>query len=174
MGKDKTIRSSLLLSQEEIALLLGIKRSVWSMYEGGLRDLPTAAVLKLASLTIHANNLSKIPKKELPYQKKQEAAKQKMLLKQIENNRFEQFQLERKLNEMERKYNKAVNTIQFVRVLKEKEEIMDQQALVLQTVEKKALAILDKNGVHLQTKYLLQLNALLAHTKVLEKELQKG
>ena len=174
MGKDKTIRSSLLLSQEEIALLLGIKRSVWSMYEGGLRDLPTAAVLKLASLTIHANNLSKIPKKELPYQKKQEAAKQKMLLKEIENNKFEQLQLERKLKQLHNNYQEAERTIQFVTLLKEKEVVTAREEVVLEHIQNKALAILEKNGIHLQTKHQLKLNVLLSQTKQLEKELRKG
>lgn len=173
MGKDKTIRSSLVLSQEEIALLLGIKRSVWSMYEGGKRDLPTAALLKLTTLTTHATTISKVAKKEQPYQKKQQAAKQKMLLKEIENNKFEQLQLERKLKQLHNNYEQAERTIQFVALFKEKEEVTAREAVVLEHIQNKAFAILEKNGIALQTKQQLKLNALLAHTKQLEKELRK-
>lgn len=174
MGKDKTIRSSLLLSQEEIALLLGIKRSVWSMYEGGKRDLPTAALLKLATLTNHVNTLSKVTKKELPFYKNQEAKKRILLLKQIENNKIEQLKIERKLKQLFHNYQEAERTIQFVTLFKEKETLTERDIVILENIQNKALAVIDKNGVHLQTKHQLQLNVLLSQTKQLEKELQKG
>jgi len=171
MGKDKTIRSSLLLSQEEIALLLGIKRSVWSMYEGGKRDLPTTALLKLSKLTNYADTLSLLTKREFPYHKTQQAKKQELLLKQIENNKIEQLLLEKKIKQLQHNYQKAEKTIQFVTLYKEKEGLTDRDDVILENIQNKALTILEKNGLHFQTKHQLKLNALLAHNKQLEREL---
>lgn len=41
MGTNKNFKSILGIQQEEIALLLGISRSHWSLYELGKRTLPT-------------------------------------------------------------------------------------------------------------------------------------
>ena len=171
MKKDKIFKS-LLLSQEDIAMLLGITRSQWAMYEIRQRDIPSTAKLKLATLLKQVNALSKEAKKEWPYQKSQEALKQKMLLDQLEDNKLEQLRVQRKLDQLERNYKEAENTIQFVTFLKEKESLSELDALVLNTVQNKALTTLEKNGMHLQTKQQLKLNVLVALTKVLEKELR--
>ncbi|NHN26362.1 helix-turn-helix transcriptional regulator [Flavobacterium jejuense] len=173
MKKDTTFKS-LLLSQEEIALLLGIKRSQYAMYEIGKRDLPTAALLKLSKLTNYADTLSQLTKREFPYHKTQQAKKQELLLKQIENNNIEQLLLEKKIKQLQHNYQKAARTIEFVTLYKEKEGLTDRDDVILENIQNKALAILDKNGVHLQTKIQLQLKALLVYTKQLEKELWKG
>ena len=173
MKKDTTFKS-LLLSQEEIALLLGVKRSQYAMFEIGQRELPTAALLKLSKLTNYAVNSTKGTKKELSFYKEQESKKKGALLMYLENNKLEQLQLEKKLKQLHNNYQQAARTIQFVTLFKEKEEITEREAVVLEYIQNKALTILEKNGLDLQIKNQLKLNALLAHTKELEKELEKG
>lgn len=171
MKKDTTFKSSLLLSQEEIALLLGIKRSQYAMYEIGKRDLPTAALLKLSKLTNYADTLSQLTKREFPYHKIQQAKKQELLLKQIKNNKFEQLLVEKKIKQLQHNYQKAERTIQLVTLFKEKEVLTDKDAVILENIQNKALALLDKNGIHLQMKQQIKLNALLIYNKQLEREL---
>lgn len=50
MKKDQIFPKPLLLSQEETAILLGIHRSQWAMYEINQRSLPTDATIRLAEL----------------------------------------------------------------------------------------------------------------------------
>ena len=46
----ETFKNSLGFTQEEIAILLGITRSQWAMYESGKRDIPIEAKQKLITL----------------------------------------------------------------------------------------------------------------------------
>jgi len=48
----KDIRRTLGVTQEEMAALLQISKSAWSMYENGYRELPTHALLKLSQMVI--------------------------------------------------------------------------------------------------------------------------
>ncbi len=173
MKKASIFKEKLLLSQEEIAMLLGVTRTQWSMFEIGQRDIPSSAKLKLATILKHVNNLSKATKKEFPYQKIQELKKQKVLQEELENNKLQKLKLQRKLERLQLYYKQAENTLQFVALLQEKEKQTELETLVLQTIKSKALQILDKNGWHLQTKFQQKWNALEEHRKLLELELGK-
>lgn len=50
-----SIRNQLGITQEQMAEILGISLSLLSMYELGKRDLPTHALVKLATLTNHVS-----------------------------------------------------------------------------------------------------------------------
>lgn len=54
MKKESTITATLGMKQIEVAQLLGINRSQWSMFESGKRDLPLPAKKILATLLSHA------------------------------------------------------------------------------------------------------------------------
>ena len=53
--RENPIRALLGLKQEDIAMLLGISRAHWGMYEIGKRDLPIHAVQLLAEMLTHMN-----------------------------------------------------------------------------------------------------------------------
>lgn len=57
MKKIHPIRSLLGLKQLDIAMLLGISRSRWSVYEIGKRDLPLGAKQRLGELLMHVNKM---------------------------------------------------------------------------------------------------------------------
>ncbi len=65
MRKRNPTRKNLDLSQQELAAYLGVSRSVISMYERGERELPTAALIKLAELEMALGKLTR-SKKALP------------------------------------------------------------------------------------------------------------
>ena len=50
MEKDRKIRELLGMKQEDMAMLLQVTRTQWSMYEIGERDLPVAAVNQLVRM----------------------------------------------------------------------------------------------------------------------------
>lgn len=57
MKKIHPIRSLLGLKQLDIAMLLGISRSRWSVFEIGKRDLPVGANQRLGELLMHVNKM---------------------------------------------------------------------------------------------------------------------
>ena len=64
MKKIHPIRSLLGLTQLDIAMLLGISRSRWSVFEIGKRDLPLGAKQRLAELLMHANKMPQTAKQQ--------------------------------------------------------------------------------------------------------------
>lgn len=173
MKKETIFKEKLLLSQEDIAILIGVTRTQWSMFEIGQRDIPSSAKIKLTTLLKHVNNLSKATKKEFPYQKNQEAKKQKVLQEELQNNKLQKLKLQRKLERLQLYYKQAETTLQFVALLQENEKQTELETLVLQSIKSKALQVLERNGLHLQTKFQQKLNALEVHSKLLEFELGK-
>ncbi|MGH2667472.1 helix-turn-helix domain-containing protein [Flavobacterium sp.] len=51
-----TIKNTIGLTQDEMAMLLGVTRSQWSMYEIGKRSLPLEATKQLAGILQHLQN----------------------------------------------------------------------------------------------------------------------
>jgi hypothetical protein len=168
MKKDQIFPKSLLLSQEETAILLGIHRSQWAMYEINQRSLPTDATIRLADLLTIVNELSLEGFENRPLLQPQRAEKEKMLRAQIASNQLKQLRLQRKLARVAHKFQEAAHTLLLVEVYKEKEPFSDLATMVLHTMQTKALAALQRNGLHLQTKFQLKLQALEAHTHQLE------
>jgi len=63
MERKSSISSLLGVTQHEMASLLHISRSQWSMYELGKGNLPSAATLLLADLLTHVKASEKIEKR---------------------------------------------------------------------------------------------------------------
>lgn len=172
MKKESIFKEKLLLSQEEIAMLIGITRSQWSLFEIGKRDIPGTAKVKLAALIATSIAVNSSDKTELIHEKKQEAQKQKLIKLQLQAYKFKQIQLQRKLEKLESNYRKAENTLRFVLFFRKKEVLTNREATILNAVEAKALAMLEKNGVHLQVKYRLELDGIKTHLEAMESEMK--
>ena len=63
MGKRKTIRTQIGLTQEEMAIVLNISRAQWSMYESNRRSLPSAAFILYSKMDIHLQSTAAIASK---------------------------------------------------------------------------------------------------------------
>lgn len=83
------IREQLGLSQREIAMLLQISVSRWSMYESGLRELPGQAIELLAGLTKHNASKPATAQTNRPDYK----AQLEQLDKLIRENQYQQLKL---------------------------------------------------------------------------------
>jgi DNA-binding transcriptional regulator YiaG len=71
--KNRIIKVPLIITQEEIAILLGVTRSQWAMYESGQRGLSSKSKSKLEIVLFNANKLILlclcVPKKKRYYQR---------------------------------------------------------------------------------------------------------
>ncbi|WP_130735421.1 helix-turn-helix transcriptional regulator [Flavobacterium sp. J27] len=167
MKKRNIFKTPLLFSQEEMALLLGVTRSTWSMYVSGLRDIPTEAILKLAKLLKSENQLPLVTL-ELTHRSIQENKKRKMLAEELAKNKREEVLLQKKLEKTQKKYQEAEHTLRFLMLHKNNKDLSEQEVLIMQNVKNRALQQVEKNGLHVQAKYEVQLNALKMYVKQLE------
>jgi len=100
MKKEHPIRTLLNLKQEDIAMLLGISRSHWGMYETGKRDLPLRSKELLADLLVYIH-ASKASAKQ-PQDSQQHLREQK-LEHLLRENEYQQLLLARKMADTEKK-----------------------------------------------------------------------
>lgn len=94
MKKEQTITALLGVSQQDVAMLLGVSRSQWSMFESGQRDLPLHAKQLLGEILTHLQAQEAAAKSTpaLPQQ-----AKLDQLERQLRNNEYHQLVLARKI-----------------------------------------------------------------------------
>lgn len=156
MKKNRIIKVPLIITQEEIAILLGITRSQWAMYESGQRGLSSKGKAKLEILLLNSNKVASVKREKLGHDVKQENDAQKIVTKMLQENTFNQLQLQNKLALMEEKYQKALNTLHFVSSF----QIDTANESVLKVLEIKANKVLDKNGLHFQEAYKIKLEVL--------------
>lgn len=100
MKKEQSIRTLLGLQQKDIALLLGVSRAHWGMYEIGKRDLPLPAKQLLAEMLAHLQSTKTIDKNTLAAQQE---AKQQELERLLRENEYQQLRLAKKMAQSEKK-----------------------------------------------------------------------
>lgn len=159
----------LLISQEEMAMLLGITRSQWSMVVLGERELNAASLNKLSSLITNFNQNVSNESEILTQLNNQNSEKRAVLEKLVEENTFKQLQLQRKLTKMITQFEKAANTLDFVNSLKKS----TVNKSILQVLEKKANRVMAKNSVMLQEIDAIQLEVLLYEETLLRNRLEE-
>lgn len=79
MKRKRTIRAILGLTQIEIAMILNISRSQWSLYELNLRNLPSAPSMLLFEVMAYMENNQNIVIQEVQFPNTNDA-KTKLLL----------------------------------------------------------------------------------------------
>lgn len=94
------IRKALDLTQQEMADVLGVSRSHYSMYESGKRELPSAAVQRLAELLSQTKHSKPSTKSELKQQKIKE---RQVLEKLLHENAYQQMVLAKKIKTLKGK-----------------------------------------------------------------------
>jgi len=99
MKKETTLTALLGLSQHEAAMLLGVSRSQWSMYESGQRDLPLHAKELLAALLAHMQSYDAAAKSTTALQK----ITNDQLQRQMQENEYQQLLIGRKIARIAKK-----------------------------------------------------------------------
>lgn len=121
MRKSKKIASEFGMTQEEMAMMLGISRSLWSMYELGRRSLPADKMLLLEQARTHLEN-QKTAKKSKPQQLEQEQGRLEILEKLWQKNEYERKLLAKNVFALERKREAAQQRTQLVEYLKQQKD----------------------------------------------------
>lgn len=168
MKKHTIFNEPLLLSQLDIAMLLGITRTQWNMYTTGQRGLPARSKLNYKKLLQNANESFLAKREKLAQIAQQENEIQKELETLLQTNTFKQLQVQRKLTNMEAQFEAALNTLYFVR--------NDQNSAInkslIKVLEIKALKALDKNALQHQEVHKIKLEVLEFEKKVLLKKMK--
>src|SRR5688572_10966923 len=147
MKNTTTIKNLLGLTQEETAMLLGVTRGQWSMYDAGKRSLPSEAIKKLAVLLSHLKN-SKPASKErksitvLEQQKTQEWLKREHL-----NVQYKTLLLDRQLLAMENKRAECFAALEVAAFL----ELQHEKGFIIslaKIIKLRATNTLLKNALH--------------------------
>jgi hypothetical protein len=166
MKKDTTHSSLLGLTQREMALLLQVHTSQWSMYESGKRDLPLKAKKVLAEMLGFLKFESKsIMVLQLIIEQKQ--AMKKCLDNLLKENEYQLCKISKKIALAERKYNDYIGVIglmNYLRTLPSSTEALDGK--LLEIISSKSERALMKSGLAYLTELRLK-EELLQQEKIL-------
>lgn len=169
MKKEKAIREYFGLSQEDMAMLLQVTRSQYSLFELGKRSLPTKVKLELASMLSYLKETSYNDKTTPKQNKEQLAERQKMWKEELIINQHKQKILEEKIQRMEKKHEAAKATLLLADYLDKNKNFKDYRDTLASSFRSKALSDIEKNNIHLQEKHKMQLENL----KHFNEEIQK-
>lgn len=171
MIRPNNFRQALGITQEEAAILLKTTKSQIAMFELGLRELPTAKMLKLVTLYNHVKNKQQ-DATTLTDSKEGNVKSIAMLEQELKNNQAKILLLNRELERLKAKHQKSVAALELVALLETelpKKEQPSPEFIAL--LRRKALKGIEKNGVSVQLKCELAIKASQLYQKEVKKEL---
>ena len=175
MNDRKDIRTKLNLTQEDMAMLLKITRSRWSLYEIGLRDLPTATIVKLGELSLLLETPISKKAKKLPQLEVHEQKKLKMYNSQLSEVVFKLKDTARKMEKMEKEYAQSLELLQLLSEVPDFISIFKSfDSTYLQIARGNAVKSLDKNGEHHLAKLQFKHQVMLQEELILKALLKKN
>jgi predicted transcriptional regulator len=153
MKTTQLLRDQLGLSQEMMANYLKITLSQLAMHETGKRDLPTAALVKIAEILLFFEQKQKSAKEEKEFLKQQQAKVRQILTQQTKELEYKQIKEQRVLDKIQKKYNQSVQLHSLVQHLQKNKtthtDVLLQQALI--GIEKYSLAHQTKQTLKLES-----------------------
>jgi len=114
MKKQHTLTSLLGISQLDAAMLLGVSRSQWSMYELGQRDLPLRAKQLLGELLTHVQTNYTAAKSAPPPPRNEQLQR---LERQLRDNEYQRLLMTRKIAKATKKHEAQVRLAHLVAFL---------------------------------------------------------
>jgi transcriptional regulator with XRE-family HTH domain len=123
MKNKENIRKKLKLTQKDMAMILNTSRSQYALYELGLRDLSTNAMIRLNQIerSILSDEVS--ISKDSKNVEKQELIKNKFLTDVLKDNEFRQIACKRKLDRLKKDYEATCKQIILIDFLSEPTDI---------------------------------------------------
>ncbi len=168
MEKDKKIRALLGMRQEDMAMLLRVNKSQWSMYEIGQRDLPLKAQLKLAEMLAFVKHSDKEAVHLFVDVEGQKVKTKKVVENLRLINQHKLLMAKQKLHLTEKKYKAAATALRFIDFLQSNDQqFANEQIMLLSVIQLRAEEVMRKNGLHVQTKNRIKLQVLVEEEKIL-------
>ncbi len=175
MKKRAYLRNELNLTQEEMAMLLNTKRTQLALFELGLRELPTTALVRSSQIEIFMATAKAPEAKDFPQIADWEEAKEKFLAKALEDCKHYQSGIIRKLPKMEEEYRATLKLLQLIDYFKEqvdKDDALHPGASV--TLEDKAMKSLERCGPKEMVRQNYQLLMLQNQEELLNKLIESN
>ena len=164
MRKGKPICKELGLKQEELAVLLNISKGQLAMYETGKRELPTAAMVLLATMLRYVHD----EKGSAEMLKSQTEQKKKVLQQLLKENQYKQKLLEKKLEIAENKFQANKTAIELMRFLEiDASKKGNSPNGLVKVIERRAATELEQNSLGVVAKFQIQKKVLLMEEKML-------
>lgn len=159
------IRELLGLTQQEIAMVLGVSRSQWSLYELGRRDLPLSASNLLAEMLSHMEKAETSSKK---LNKLSQEKSQKELERLLQKNENQIALISKTINSIEKKQHKNFRASLLADYLKANEDLKG----MAKYIDSKASRSFEKAGIDL-LRNKLRLELLQLQKQLLDTEIKK-
>ena len=174
MKTDKNIREILGVKQEDIAMLLQVTRSQWSMYEIGKRDLPIAAKLKLSAMLEYVQKNEANFRHNVTETKIQKQKTAKWLEEQIVINQHKHMLVDKKLKSIQKNYEYSLNTLKLYDFLKTNtNKSSKEEDFVINVLKLRADVNIQNNGLYIQAKQQLKLELIEQELIILHKIIKK-
>lgn len=169
--KSKILRKKFGLTQEEMAMLTGVTRTQWSMYEIGQRELPTNAMLQLTTAFSYLDNLKAVAPDSQKIVKAEEEKLKELLQREKLRIEYKKLNLERKITAIQNKRAECFDALEVVHYIKT-QSIQIHFPPVLEMIRIRATATLAKNPLHQVAKLQLKMDELDFVKKSLEQKLK--
>lgn len=173
MKKSQSLTSLLGLTQDDLALILKVKRSQFAMYQAGSRPLPLASTQLLAEMIQYVNGPA-TEDKTTTHPAEQLAQKQKAVQKMLKENIYQQMATARKITSVETKYTAKLKALKLVEFLsRSTDTIESEESAILRSIAYKASKSLKSQGLDLLFKLKLKLEMLQLEKMFLDAEIRK-
>ena len=169
--KNETIKNMLGLSQEEAAMFFGITRGQWSMFVSRKRDLPLAAIQKLASLLQYLQTEKPLSESRQELEKAEIETLQHKLQQDLLTIKIKQYKVVQKIIKMEATRKEcfaALEVAQFIENQNDKHAI-DSLA---DYIKKRVMKTLKQNDLYALTDLELKKENLEVQKLTLEKRIK--
>ncbi|NHN24692.1 hypothetical protein FIA58_003300 [Flavobacterium jejuense] len=172
MKKRSVFNKKLLITYDEMAMLLQTTRTQWSMFQIRQRSLPDKSMDRLVALVILSNSISVDSSSKKEEVLKQEATKKKLLEVDLKEVLYKQKKFERKLNQSKEKYEAAMNTLDFVEVVQTQKENDYFEAGALGIIKTNAIRTLKTHSLLKLTQLEIKLASLQLEKELIEKAIE--
>lgn len=173
MKKAQSLTSLLGLTQDDLALILKVNRTTFSMYELGSRPLPLASTQLLAEMIQYVCS-PELAAKTTAHPADQLAQKQKAVQKMLKENVYQQMATARKITSVEAKYTAKLKALQLVEFLSRTKDTKESdEGALLRYIAYKASKSLKSQGLDLLFKLQLKLEMLQLEKMLLDAEIRK-
>ena len=173
MKRESNIKDLLGFTQEQMAMILKISRSQYSMFELGKRDLPLHATQLLGEIITHLN--ASKPTYKTPEQLTKYQAPTQFLERLLLENEYQQMLLTRKIAAANKKFEAKVKVMRVVEFLNNHSTHKGERSRnMLDSMAREASKGFEEKKIVAMKSNEFKLEVLLFEQKLLEKKLRKS